>query len=82
MRIEDHERPQCDSFGYLGSIISKDGEIDGDVEHRIKTGWLKWRLALGVLCDRRMPIRLKGKLYRTTIRLAITYGAEYSPLKK
>ena len=33
------------------AIISKNGEIDEDVEHRIKAGWLKWRLAFGVLCD-------------------------------
>jgi len=26
-------------------MISKDGEIDEDIEHRIKTRWLKWRLA-------------------------------------
>ena len=38
VRIEDHEIPQIDSFRYLGSIISKDWEIDGDVEHRIKAG--------------------------------------------
>ena len=38
VRIEDHEIPQSDSFHYLGSIISRDGEIDDDVEHRIKVG--------------------------------------------
>ena len=42
-------------------MVSKDAEIDEDVEHRIKAGWLKWRLASGVLCDRRIPIRLKEK---------------------
>ena len=41
MRIEDQEIPQSDSFRYFGSIISNDGEIDEDVEHRIKAGWLK-----------------------------------------
>ena len=51
MRIKDQEIPQRDSLCYLGSIISKDGEIDEDVEHRIKVRWLKWRLASGVLCD-------------------------------
>ena len=51
MRIEAYEIPQRYSFRYLGSIICEDGEIDGDVEHRIKVGWLKWRLAFGVLCD-------------------------------
>ena len=51
MRIEAREIPQRDSFRYLDSIISKDGEIDEDVEHRIKVGWLKRRLVFGVLCD-------------------------------
>ena len=79
MRIETKEIPQRDSLCYLGSIISKDWEIDGDVEQRIKVGWLKWRLASGVLCDRRMPTRLKEKLYKTVI---MTYGAECRPIKK
>ena len=65
-----------DFFHYLGSIISNDGEIDEDVKHMIKAGWLKWRLSFGVLCGRRMPTRLMEKLYKTMIRLAITYGAE------
>ena len=39
-------------FKYLGSIIQKDGEVDSDVNHRIQAGWLKWRSAAEVLCDR------------------------------
>ena len=30
----------------------------------------------GVLCDRRMPVKLKGKVYRTVVRPAMLYGAE------
>ena len=29
-------------YKYLGSIIQRDGEIDGDVNHRIQAGWVKW----------------------------------------
>ena len=29
------------NFKYLGSIIQSNGEIDGDVTHRIQAGWLK-----------------------------------------
>ena len=32
MRIKDHEIPRRDCFHYLGSIISKDWEIDEDVK--------------------------------------------------
>ena len=67
---------QKDTFRYLGSMLRKDGDIDEDVRHRISAGWLKWRQASGVLCDRRVPQKLKGKFYRTAIRPAMLYGAE------
>ncbi|KAL5150901.1 Mediator of DNA damage checkpoint protein 1 [Glycine soja] len=53
-----------------------DGEIEGDVNHRIQAGWMKWRKTSGVLCDAKVPIKLKGKFYRTAVRPAILYGTE------
>jgi hypothetical protein len=50
-----------------GIRLQKNGDINEDVSHRIKSGWLKWRQASGVLCDPRVPLNLKGKFYRTTI---------------
>ena len=47
---------QSNHFKYLGSIIQKDGRCEEDISHRIKAGWLKWRQASGVLCDRKIPI--------------------------
>ncbi|AQK67802.1 Retrovirus-related Pol polyprotein LINE-1 [Zea mays] len=74
--------PKKDTFRYLGSMLQKDGDIDEDVSHRIKAGWLKWRQAAGVLCDPRVPHKLKGKFYRTAIRPAMLYGAECWPTKR
>ncbi|KAM2968345.1 hypothetical protein FF1_028501 [Malus domestica] len=37
---------------------------------------LDGKSASGVLCDRRRPLKLKGKFYRTAIRLAMLYGTE------
>ena len=37
---------------------------------------MKWRNASGVLCDANVPIKLKGKFYRTAVRPAILYGTE------
>jgi hypothetical protein len=71
-----------DTFRYLGSMLQKDGDIDEDVRHRISAGWLKWRQASGVLCDKKVPQRLKGKFYRTAIRPAMLYGAECWPTKR
>jgi hypothetical protein len=71
-----------DNFWYLGSMLQKDNDINEDVRHRISAGWLKWRQASGVLCDKRVPQKLKGKFYRTAIRPAMLYGAECWPIKR
>jgi hypothetical protein len=65
-----------DTFRYMGSMLQKNGDIDEDVSHKIKVGWLKWRQASDVLCDPRVPLKLKGKFYRTAIRPVMLYGAE------
>ena len=65
---------QKDTFRYLGSVLQKDGDIDEDVRRRISAGWLKWQQDSGILCDKRVRQKLKGKFYRTTIRPAILYG--------
>ena len=36
----------------------------------------------GVLCDRKINVRLKGKVYKTVVRPAMMYGVETWPLKK
>ncbi|KAF3679211.1 putative pre-mRNA-processing factor 6-like [Capsicum annuum] len=66
---------------YLGSLIQGNGEIDKDVSHRIGAGWMKWKLASGVLCDKKVPPKLKGKFYRVAVRPAMLYGAEGWPVK-
>ena len=68
-------------FKYLGSEIQSNWEIDGDVTNRIQAGWLKWRAATGVLCDKKFPKKLKGKFYRVAIR-PVLYGTKCWPVKK
>jgi hypothetical protein len=82
VRLNGQVVPKKDTFRYLGSRFQKNGDIDEDVSHRIKVGWLKWCQAFGVLCDPRVPLKLKGKLYRTVIRPAMLYGAKCWPTKR
>ena len=67
---------RSEKFKYLGSIIQQEGKIGKDVNHRVQTRWVKWRSALGVLHDRRIPLKLKEKFYKTAIRPTILYGTE------
>ncbi|XP_070055689.1 uncharacterized protein [Nicotiana tomentosiformis] len=57
-------------------------EIDEDVTYSIGADWMRWRLASGVLCDKNVPPRLKGKFYKVVVRPAIFYGDECWTVKK
>jgi hypothetical protein len=82
VRLDGQMVPKKDTFRYLGSMLQKDRDIDKDLSHRIKASWLKWHQASGVLCDPRVPLKLKCKFYRTAIRLAMLYGVECWPTKR
>jgi len=67
---------KVEKFKYFGSIVEERGDIDEVISLRIRAGWLKWRKASGVLCDKKIPFRLKGRVYRMIVQLALLYGAE------
>ncbi|CAK1595248.1 unnamed protein product [Parnassius mnemosyne] len=80
--IDGQPLPCVNKFKYLGSVLTADINIDADVTHRINAAWLRWRTLSGILCDSRMPIQLKGKIYKTAVRPAMLYGAECWAAKK
>ena len=49
----------------MGSPLAEDGELDAEVTHRVQSGWNNWKRLSGVLCDRKMNVKIKGKVYRT-----------------
>ena len=55
------------TFTYLGSTLAEDGELDAEVTHRVQSGWKNWKRVSGVLGDRRMNVKIKGKMYRTVV---------------
>jgi hypothetical protein len=41
LRLDGQVVPKKDTFRYLRSMLQKNGDIDEDVSHIIKVGWLK-----------------------------------------
>ena len=70
------ELKQVKRFKYLGTEIATEGKATEPVKQRIKMAWTKWREITGVVCDRKMPKKLKCKLYKTVVRPVLMYGAE------
>ncbi|KAK3557812.1 hypothetical protein QTP86_002686 [Hemibagrus guttatus] len=69
-------------FKYLGSTIQSNGECGKEVKKRVQAGWNGWRKVSGVLCDRKISARIKGKVYKTVVRAATLYGLETVSLRK
>ena len=57
------ELPQCTSFKYLATTLHQDGGCEKEVELRISNAWNRWRELTGVLCDSRIPAKLKVLTY-------------------
>ena len=76
------EVAKVDDFKYLGSTVQSNGECGGEVKKRVQAGWNGWRRMAGVICDRRVPARVKGKVYKVAVRPAMLYGLATVPLTK
>ncbi|VDO18685.1 unnamed protein product [Heligmosomoides polygyrus] len=81
IKIEGTELARTSVSKYLGSIAS-DGGLMVEVNSRVSAAWSNWRSLTGVLCDRKIPERLKSKIYRAVVRPGAMYGAESWPATK
>ena len=68
--------PRVKEFKYLGSTVQESGGCEREVKKRVQAGWNGWRRVSGVICDRRLPARVKGKVYSSVVRPAMVYGLE------
>ena len=50
-----------EDFKYLGSTVQSNGECGREANKRVQAGWNDWIRISGVICDRRVPARMKGK---------------------
>ncbi|KAK3568639.1 hypothetical protein QTP86_011431 [Hemibagrus guttatus] len=82
VRLQGEEVKKVQEFKYLGSTVQSNGECGKEVKKRVKAGWNGWRKVSGVLCDQKISVRIKGKVYRTVVRAAMLYGLETVSLRK
>ena len=82
VKMEDTKVPRVKEFKYLGSTMQKSGSCEREVKKRVQAGWNGWRKVSGVICDRRIPARVKEKMYSSVVRLAIMYRLETVAVKK
>ena len=74
--MEDTKVPRVKEFKYLGSTVQKSGSCEREVKKRVQAESNGWRRVSGVICDRRLPARVKGKVYSSVVIPAMVYGLE------
>ena len=52
--------PTVQSLKYVGSTIDRIGQSSKDVESMVANAWLKWRDLTGVICDKKVPKKIKA----------------------
>ena len=76
VKMEDTKVPRVKEFKYLGSTVQESGGCEKEIKRRMQAEWNEWRKVSGVICDRRLPARVKGKVYSSVVRPAMVYGLE------
>ena len=82
VKLGGEEIKNVTTFKYLGSMFDAEGGTTTDCKNRVRLAWNKWREVTGVICDKKVPVKLKHKIYKTVIRPTMTYGAECWTMKK
>ena len=74
LKLQGEKVKKAKSFKYLSSTVSSDGRCE-EVRRRIQAEWMSWRKS-GVLYDRKVSAKVKGKLYRSVVKPTMLYGME------
>ena len=57
-------------------MVQESGSCEREIKRRVQAGWNGWRRVSGVICDRRLPARIKIKVYSLVMRPAMVYRLE------
>ena len=57
-------------------MVQESGGCEREVKKRVQAGSNGWRKVSGVICDKRLPARVKGNVYSSVVRPAMVYGLE------
>ena len=76
LKLQREKVKRAKNFKYLGSTVSSDERCEEQVRRRIQAGWMSCKKVSGVLCDRKLSARVKGKMYKSVVRPAMLCGME------
>ena len=68
VNIQEANLERVNTFKYQGATLAENGDLYAEMTHRIQSGWKNWKRISGILCDRRISLRVKGKVYKNSCK--------------
>ncbi|XP_076059711.1 uncharacterized protein LOC143036348 [Oratosquilla oratoria] len=73
--MQDHKLPRVKAFKYLRPSVSEDGDLEKEIDYRIKLAWNNWRRVSGVLCDKKISARVQRKGVQDSSETSVVVGS-------
>ena len=80
IKLEGRTIRQNNSFIYLGGAVSSVGRSETEVRRRVQAEANAWRQVEGVMSDRHISKKLKGKVLGACVTPAMLYGLDKIPV--
>ena len=77
--IENDEIEKVDSYKYLGQTVNIVKMVDNtkeEVHIRIKAGWSCFGRCKDILCDKKLPLILRRRVFNQCVLPTMTYSCE------
>ena len=62
------------TFKYLVSTLANDGAFGAEVTNIMQSGSNNWKRVSGGLCDRKISVKIKGKVYMRVVIPELVFG--------
>ena len=66
----------CVLMRAFGAVVEENGGMYMAIRHRVSAAWGNWKKCSGMLCERKMSVKLTWKIYRTVVSAPLLYGTE------
>ena len=65
VKLQGAEVAKVEEFKYLGMTVQSTAGCGKEIKRRVQAGWKSCTKVTGVICDRKVSAKMKGKVYKT-----------------
>ena len=73
----EEQNGKVDRYKYLGQTVMMENQTREEVMIRIKAGWSCFGRFKDILCDRKLPMSLRRRMYNQCVIPTMTYGQKH-----